>query len=99
MLTSFLIVRHHPCQSVPNSTTPLPHFHISPLSSNSFPHNSLSDPHLLNPVVTILYKNSRGRGPVFGPRPLDVGTFRRSEESLQSAVALGQARRACGGDG
>ncbi len=30
--------------------------------SNSFPHNSLSDPHPLNPVVSILYKNRGGRG-------------------------------------
>jgi len=32
---------------------------------NSFPHNPLSDPHPLNPVVSILYKNSGGRGPGF----------------------------------
>jgi hypothetical protein len=33
--------------------------------SNSFPHNSLSDPHPLNPVVSILYKNSGGGAPAF----------------------------------
>src|SRR6266436_3588516 len=38
-------------------------FNFQPsLPSNSFPHNSLSDPHPLNPVVSILYKNSGGRG-------------------------------------
>ena len=30
--------------------------------SNSFPHNSLSDPHPLNPVTSIFYKNSGGSG-------------------------------------
>jgi hypothetical protein len=30
------------------------------LASNSFPHNSLSDPHPLNPVVSILYKKQGG---------------------------------------
>src|SRR5258708_22646729 len=30
--------------------------------SNSFPHNSLSDSHPLNPVASIFYKNSGGSG-------------------------------------
>src|SRR6267143_649139 len=30
---------------------------------NSFPHNLLADPHTLNPVVSIFYRNSGGRGP------------------------------------
>jgi len=33
-----------------------------PFRANSFPHNPLSNPHPLNPVVSILYKNSGGRG-------------------------------------
>jgi hypothetical protein len=38
-------------------------FNFQPsLPSNSFPHYLLSDPHPLNPVVSILYKNSGGRG-------------------------------------
>src|SRR5713226_256643 len=33
-----------------------------PLSSNSFPLTLLADPHPLNPVVSIFYKNIGGRG-------------------------------------
>src|SRR5260370_32062893 len=36
---------------------------------NSFPHNSLSDPHPLNPIVSILCRNSGGRGPDFPCHP------------------------------
>ena len=38
---------------------------FKPSRPNSFTHNSLSDPYPLNPVVSILYKNSGGGGPVF----------------------------------
>src|SRR5712692_6758747 len=69
MLTSLLIVSHYSRRSVPSSTTPLPLYPPNPLSSNSFPDNPLSDPHPLNPVVLILYKNSGGRGPVFPCHP------------------------------
>ena len=41
---------------------------------NSFPHNSLSDPHPLNPAVSILYKKWRGRGGRLPSRP-DATTF------------------------
>ena len=37
------------------------------LASNSFPHNSLSDPHPLNPVVSILYKK-QGEGGAWSSR-------------------------------
>ena len=40
---------------------------FKPSSPNSFTHNSLSDPYPLNPVVSILYKNSGGRGPGLFP--------------------------------
>jgi hypothetical protein len=62
MLTYPLIVKHHARRSVPHRPNPLSHNLTSSLSSKSFPHNSLSDPHPLNPVVSILYKNSGGRG-------------------------------------
>src|SRR5713226_1123235 len=65
MLTSFLIVGHHSRRSVPNSTTCLLPYPHNPLSSNSFPHNLLSDPHPLNPAVSIFYKNIGGRGVLF----------------------------------
>src|SRR5260370_25512367 len=60
MLTYSLIVKHHPRRA-----NPLSHNPSSSLSSKSFPHNSLSDPRTLNPVVSILYKNSGGRGMLF----------------------------------
>jgi hypothetical protein len=62
MVTSFLIVGRHSRRSIPHSTYPLPHYPLGSFSSNSFPHNLLSDPHSLNPVVSIFYKNMRGRG-------------------------------------
>src|SRR6267143_430892 len=63
MLAWLLVVRRHSRRSVPSPTTSsLPHCPPPPLSSNSFPHNLLSDPHPLTPVVSIFYKN--GRGPV-----------------------------------
>ena len=40
---------------------------FKPSRPNSFTHNSLSDPYPLNPVVSILYKNSGERGPGFFP--------------------------------
>jgi hypothetical protein len=40
---------------------------FKPSRPNSFTHNSLSDPYPLNPVVSILYKNSGERGPGFLP--------------------------------
>jgi hypothetical protein len=42
------------------------------LASNSFPHNSLSDPHPLNPVVSILYKKQGGRGFVIPSKARDL---------------------------
>jgi len=62
VVTSLLIVSRQPRRSVPISTTPLPHYPSTLLSCNSFPHNLLSDPHPLNPVVSIFYKNIWGRG-------------------------------------
>ncbi len=62
VVTSLLIVSRQPRRSVPISTTPLPHYPSTLLSCNSFPHNLLSDPHPLNPVASIFYKNIRGRG-------------------------------------
>ncbi len=43
-------------------------------SSKSLPVNPFADPHPLNPVTSILYKNIRGRGPRFS----NVQTFKRS---------------------
>jgi len=60
MLTTSLTVRRHSCRSIPRSTNPPPHYPLGSSSSNSFPHNPLSNPHLLNPVVSILYRNMRG---------------------------------------
>jgi len=62
VVTSLLIVSRQPRRSVPISTTPLPHYPSTLLSCNSFPHNLLSDPHPLNPVASIFYKNIWGRG-------------------------------------
>ena len=50
--------------------------------SNSFPHNLLSDPHPLNPAVSIFYKNSGGRGPVRCLERPNVQTCRRSNALL-----------------
>jgi hypothetical protein len=70
MLTSSLTVRRHSCRSIPRSTNPLPHYPLGSSSSNSFPHNPLSNPHLLNPVVSILYRNMRGGvGPALSSNP------------------------------
>jgi hypothetical protein len=68
-----LIVRRHPRRSVSHMT--------APHSSNSFTHNLLSDPHPLNPVVSILYKNGGGRGAsqVFS-------VFRRSDGDVPSPL-------------
>ncbi len=65
-----LIVRRHSRQSeipaLPESvscpTTSLPHHCPTRLSSNSFSHNLLFDPHPLNPVVPIFYKNGGEQG-------------------------------------
>src|SRR5260370_3649265 len=70
MIQEVLTVRHHsrrseiPAlpESVPYPTTSLPHHCPTRLSSNSFSHNLLSDPHPLNPVVPILYKNRGEEG-------------------------------------
>ena len=64
-----MIVSRHSRPSVPYPTSPLRHFPPSPLSSNSFPLTLLADPHPLNPVVSIFYKNIGGRGyvPCFQP--------------------------------
>src|SRR5882762_27949 len=65
MLVYLLIIRRHSRRSVPSPTaSSLPHCPPLSLSSNSFPHNLLSDPHSLNPAVSIFYKNGGGRGPV-----------------------------------
>src|SRR5260370_23133233 len=64
MVTYFLIVRPHGRRIVLPPTSPFPHHSPGPLSSNSFPHNLLSDPHPLNPVVSIFYKNIGGGGPL-----------------------------------
>src|SRR5712664_95933 len=44
---------------------------------NSFPHNPLSDPHPLNLVVSIFYKDSGGEDPVFPchPEPSEESAF------------------------
>src|SRR5258708_32274565 len=42
---------------------------FKPSRANSFPHNLLSDPHPLNPVLSIFYKNTGGGGPVFPCHP------------------------------
>src|SRR5712692_1439194 len=60
MLTSFLIVRHHSRQSVPNSTTPLPPILLTPCHLTPFLTILYPTPTPLNPVVSILYKNSGG---------------------------------------
>ncbi len=64
-----MIVSRHPRPSVPYPTTPLRHFPPSLLVSNFFPLTLLADPHPLNPVVSIFYKNIGGRGyvPSFQP--------------------------------
>ena len=50
----------------PNGLAPNypPLLRLSPslLSSNCFPHNLLSDPHALNPVLSIFYENLGGQG-------------------------------------
>jgi len=46
----------------PLSILPAP---LSHCPRNSFPHNLLADPHPLNPVVSIFYKNSGGGGRFF----------------------------------
>ena len=47
-------------------------------SSKSFPVNPFADPHPLNSVASILYKNSGGREPSRQFLPPEVGTCRRS---------------------
>src|SRR5258708_4480386 len=77
-----LIVRRHSRQSeipaLPESvscpTTSLPHYCPTRLSSNSFSHNLLSDPHPLNPVVPIFYKN--------GGRRVDRKSFNQTSPPL-----------------
>ena len=60
MVTSSLIVSHHPRRSVPYPANLLFHYPPASLFSNSFPHNLLSDPHPLNPVVSMFYENGGG---------------------------------------
>src|SRR5258708_29158823 len=47
--------------------------------SNSFPHNSLSDPHPLNPVASIFYKNSGGER---GCRHLSLSLSSRAQRGI-----------------
>ena len=49
-------------ESAPYPTISLPHHCPTRLSSNSFSHNLLCDPHPLNPVLPILYKNAGEEG-------------------------------------
>jgi hypothetical protein len=57
-----LIVRGQVRRTVWQSTTPLPHYPPGPFPlTNSFPHNLSSDPHPLNPVLSIFYKNIGGQ--------------------------------------
>ena len=77
-----MIVRRYSRRSVPSPTTSsLPHCPLPPLSSNSSPHNLLSDPHPLNPAVSIFYKNGGGRPVRCLERP-NVQTCRRSNALL-----------------
>ena len=78
-----MIIRRHSRRSVPSPTaSSLPHCPPLSLSSNSFPHNLLSDPHSLNPAVSIFYKNGGGRGPVRCFERSNVQTCRCSSALL-----------------
>src|ERR1700687_2804015 len=60
MLTWRLIVGHHPRRIAQYQANTLSNSLLYPLSSNSFPHNVLSDPHPLSPVVSIFYETIGG---------------------------------------
>src|SRR5438874_13672409 len=54
-----MIERHHSCRSLRFSAISCAR---NPLTSNPFPLTLLSDPHRLNPAVSISYKNRGGKG-------------------------------------